>query len=132
MQDPVSEAEWYRREADKRAELARSFLGEIHQKECPTVRIHGGRTAEGTGTRRRRHRKGGPARWWWPKRGDGYPAIRRTLKIGAAADRVTRGAPNTAPRPARVGTMPVHARDHFFARLDAGNNQIQQSRGAPC
>ena len=32
MQDPVSKAEWYRRGADKRAELARSFLGEIHQK----------------------------------------------------------------------------------------------------
>ena len=75
--------------------------------------------------------KGGSAPSWWPKRGDGYPAIQRTLKIGAAADHVTRGAPNTAPRPARVGTMPVHARDHFFARLGAGNKQIQQSRGAP-
>jgi hypothetical protein len=72
--------------------------------------VHGGSTAEGAGTRRRRRRKGGSVDFSTPgsmvgrdalfytKRSNSCPATRPSLTIGDAADHGPRGARRTPPR----------------------------------
>jgi hypothetical protein len=72
--------------------------------------VHGGSTAEGPGTRRRRRRKGGSVDFSTPgsmggcdalfytKRSNGCPATRPSLTIGDSADHGPRGARRTPPR----------------------------------
>ena len=123
MQDPVSEAEWYRREADKRAELARSFLGEIHQKVAlryvfMAEELLRGPERDADAIERAVRLDGGGPNPATATRPSGVPSRSVPPRI------VSPEAPPTPPR-GRLGLVRcLSMRATIFSR-------IQQSRGAP-